>query len=649
MQAFPVGVRATLVAAAAALMAVWVPGSAWGQSAAADLRVTGVEVSDGGVVSATVVSSHIRTADPNATPAFEVREEGEKRDVDTVAVAARDVAVALVVDTSAEQPVEQFREVQNIVMELALRLPPESPVALVAMGGQIVMAQDGTTDVLERAAAAGRLELGGRRWVNDAVALAVEELMALPATRRSVVVVGSGDDQGSSATQADVLEQLRVADTVLYVIDPSADEAAPKGLGQIAPATGGLVLVGEDYRDPFAATAVVLAELLHQYSLTFQAEGRGDTTVNIRLATEAVNAETTVNVSLPTAEAPFQSREERAEGDTGAPAGSPMEDVPRGGWLIAAAAVGAATLAVAGIALLVTRAAAAGPALLSKTGAAARTTGSGVATAAAGLRHAVGRAGTALAGAATPAKSLSPTVVTRVRRRKPSREEPSWQEVAAQIHREVGGDSEALLQAAARIEATRHTTAEQMRAAALDGRLAVITLTPLPVVIGVFRHVLDASYLERVTSHPLGWLSLVIAGALTSAGAIWLWRVARPPFAAFPASWRLHRERAERWQQTADALDRAWLYVLAGLDLELALKRALPDERRYEPLLRKTLTSAQSGGAPVDVLAATRTRLYADWQAATDAQAERLPVATVVPFAICIVPAMVLVGLADLW
>lgn len=646
------GVKATVVATVGVCAAVMAPAGAWGQAAPADIRVADVEVSDQGTVTATVVIPDLRASDVGTTDAFEIWEEGEEREVDAAPVAPSDMEVALVVDTSVEQPVQQLREVQSIAMELALRLPRDSPMALVTMGYPAALEQSATTDMLERAAAAGHLEPGGERAAYDALALAMDEPSRLPTARRSIVVVGAGDDQASKATRDDVLEQLDIADAALYIIQPAADGVDPHALDEFATATGGRLVAVDDDRDPLDAAAVVLADLLHQYRLTFETQGRGDTTVSLRVATETISAETTVNVPPPT---PAPPTEARTRDDVGG--------VPTWGWLllVAALAAGVARLILASTALSVgrwgARLVSAGPDAPEAAGAAA-------------LARSDSRP---LRGVVSAGRAVRRGVVAAVRRPRALRHPtaPVWRDVAVQVHRDVGGDREALHEAAEIIEAARQRTAAHLHAAGLDGRLAAIALTPLPVVMVAVRHVLDPAYIERLTAGALGWLSLAVAAALTITGALWLRRVAKPPFAALPARWRAYDERAQRWQQDADALDRAWLNAIAGLDLEHALQRALLDERHPRPWLLETLRPAQpapdrlddllaelrtpgpvavllsgsSGGPSADLLAAARERLHADWVFAADVQAERLPVSVFVPFVVCILPATLLVGL----
>lgn len=699
MQGSWAGTSAVVLAGVAALGVV-APSGDRAVAGSADVRVSDVEVFDDGRVSVSVAVPGLRPADADRVEDFEVREDGQPRAVDATPVATSDVEVAVVVDSSAGQAPQQLREVQNIAMELALRLPDDAPMALVAAGDPPVVAQSATTDVLERAAATGRLQPRGERATYDALVLAVDALSSRPGARRSVVLVGSGDDEASHATEAEVRDGLGAANAALYVIHPPAADRADR-LDDVVADTGGLVVPVADDRDPLTAAAVVLADVLHHYRLTFQARGRGDTTVSVRVATDVVSAETTVDVRLPT------SREQAtADTEVLGSSRSRLETAPNGTWLAAVAAAVSVTLVFAGAVLLGARrpaghhpgavgaglgrglgvvqawrarAATADRRVLASAGAAvgvAVAVGTSLARLGGALRTtwaAMLRAGAAMNGRVVMAARRSATVVAssavvvartathrlrgavpaghEIRRRLMARvgsvrrdrrpAPPVWLDVAVQVHGEVGGDWPVLYEAADRIMAARRHTAASLRAAGFKGRRALACITPLPVAVGVFRSVVDPAYLQWLTGGVLGVVTLGGVAALTAAGGLWLHRVAQPPFAALPASWRAHHERLAVERDVADALDWASMYVSAGLDLDSALERVQPhDWFQVASLLRPEDMPA------VEALTAARERLQAGWLWDAYQQADRIAVSTLVPFVVCIVPAMAIAGLA---
>lgn len=668
MRGLGAGTQTVLLAGLLSL-AVVAPAGTRQAAGPADVRVSDVAVSDDGRVSVLVAVPALQPSQADLTEAFEIREDGQTRAVDATPIAASDVEVALVVDTSAGQAPEQLRAVRNIAMELALRLPRDSPMALVATGDPPEVAQAASTDVLERAAATGRLQPRGERATLDALVLAVDAFSGRPGARRSVVLVGSGDDEASSATADEVGDRLGAANAALYIIDPAAGRV--DRLDDLAASTGGHVVSVTDDRDPLRAATVVLADVLHHYRLTFQARGREDATISIRVATEAVSGATTVDVRLPTS--PGQATPGQATVDDtevlGSPSRSALETSRNWAWLAAVAAAVSAALVFAGAALLDlrrsagrqpaaagagpsgrvgllqggrARAAPAGPIVPARVGAAVS---AAVAAAGTSLTR-VGRALRRTWSALPPAGAvMARRMVAKARPVRPERRPraPAWPDLAAQVQAETGGDPDALHEAAERIVAARHRTAAALDALGFEGRLAVAFLTPLPVAVGVFRSLVDPAYVDRLTDG-LGLVSLLGAAALTAAGALWLRRVAQPPFAALPASWRAYEERMAGEREIADALDLASLYAAAGLDLDSAVARALPDEHHHaHPLVREL----RSVDAPEpELLAAVRGRLQAGWVCEADQQAHRIAVSALLPFVVCIGPATAIAALA---
>ena len=84
------------------------------------------------------------------------------------------------------------------------------------------------------------LSLSQAEWLRRQAVLAVAELSTRPDARRSVVLVGAGDDRVSGTTLDDLRERLTEADAALYVIRPEGAEGHP--LQDVATATGGLVV-----------------------------------------------------------------------------------------------------------------------------------------------------------------------------------------------------------------------------------------------------------------------------------------------------------------------------------------------------------------------------------------------------------------------
>ena len=118
------------------------------------------------------------------------------------------------------------------------------------------------------------------------------------------------------------------------------------------------------------------------------------------------------------------------------------------------------------------------------------------------------------------------------------------------------------------------------RDATMEGRLAAVSLTLFPVLIAIMLLAFDANTSAAVRS--AGGVAILLAAAvLTAAGTWWLWRIAAPPFAAFPQ----RRSILERQPQTAYELS-VILHQAAnaadqGMEVADALEHAAPEEASH--------------------------------------------------------------------
>ena len=257
------------------------------------------------------------------------------------------------------------------------------------------------------------------------------------------------------------------------------------------------------------------------------------------------------------------------------------------------------------------------------------------------------------------------------------------------------------------------------REATMEGRLAAVSLTLFPVVVATLLLAFDPNTAAALDGG-VGWMILMAAAALTAAGAWWLWRIAAPPFAAFPQRRSILERQPRTAYELSAILQQAASYADDGIDVVEALDRAAPDEASHptrvlaralrvllepgddgrtedgdggaepsdeedepsqadersqaeddEPDLHDPSdldADASSSGAeearselpdwlittlqrgwtdsdPVETLNLLAVRIRAELEAAAQAWPGRVRIAALVPFAICILPAAVLVAL----
>jgi len=120
---------------------------------------------------------------------------------------------------------------------------------------------------------------GNLTVLNDAVALAADDLAKRPERRRAVLVLSDGGENGSRSSSGKALEKALSAGATIYTVNMSSNEGTRdiQGSGVLrsyAEKSGGLYIAspgGQALRDSFAT---VLAELGHQYTLAYRPTNR---------------------------------------------------------------------------------------------------------------------------------------------------------------------------------------------------------------------------------------------------------------------------------------------------------------------------------------------------------------------------------------
>lgn len=219
----------------------------------------------------------------------------------------------------------------------------------------------------------------------------------------------------------------------------------------------------------------------------------------------------------------------------------------------------------------------------------------------------------------------------------------SWERAAAEVTRETGTHDTAPADAAGRIAQERQRAASEMRAAGLVARLAAAVLGVQPAVAGALILLFARGRSEDLDPGAWHVAGVLAALALTVAGAVWLRRVARPPFSAAPARWRAYEREAAAARDIADTLDRAALHAAGGLPLDEALTRAGASDPGH-PARRHLEALGTPDASATEALSGAASGIRAGRVSAAQRQAERAPVALAVPFLACTLPAMILLA-----
>lgn len=102
-----------------------------------------------------------------------------------------------------------------------------------------------------------------------------------------------------------------------------------------------------------------------------------------------------------------------------------------------------------------------------------------------------------------------------------------WVVSAIGIQREVGGNLAEVLDIAAGAIRERAELRREVSALTAEGRFSAVVLVLLPFFLLIAMSFVAPRYLSSLTASPLGWVMLVVAGALLAVGSLWLWRITK--------------------------------------------------------------------------------------------------------------------------
>jgi tight adherence protein B len=104
-------------------------------------------------------------------------------------------------------------------------------------------------------------------------------------------------------------------------------------------------------------------------------------------------------------------------------------------------------------------------------------------------------------------------------------EDFKWAVLAVNIQREVGGNLAEILDNVSDTLRERAMMRRQVRVLTAEGRLSAWVLTLLPVAIAFYLFAVSPEYIGLLFSETVGWIMLAVAGALLTAGVLWMRKI----------------------------------------------------------------------------------------------------------------------------
>lgn len=228
--------------------------------------------------------------EPSDSGRFELREDGEPRDVEVVAPGDVQLEVWLLLDTSTGADPQMLSAARSAAVELVLALPASARIGVVGYGGDIPTL-DPTSDRRAVTAAIGQLERRGQARFDHGVVAALQGRAATERVRTVLVALGAGANAGRTevAQRARATELLSGTGVVFYVLH-AGDGTAAAPAATLAGQVGGNVLIAERPSGLTGLADQVVRDLDNTFGLRYRSEASSSALVEVSYADRGVTA-----------------------------------------------------------------------------------------------------------------------------------------------------------------------------------------------------------------------------------------------------------------------------------------------------------------------------------------------------------------------
>lgn len=199
---------------------------------------------------------------------FAVSEDGAPQTITAFAAGEFPLAVALGLDRSFSMADASNRlgVAKSAARTFVGALRKSDQVMVIAIGGENNVVAPLSTDHAAALAAIDRLDAWGTTPLYDAARSALDRIQSASG-RRALVLLSDGTDRYSDTRAADLVDQARRRDVLIYPVALGA--ARPPVFAELAAATGGRSFHAREPRDLSSTMAVIARELRFQYLLGY--------------------------------------------------------------------------------------------------------------------------------------------------------------------------------------------------------------------------------------------------------------------------------------------------------------------------------------------------------------------------------------------
>jgi Ca-activated chloride channel family protein len=197
---------------------------------------------------------------------FHVSEDGEPQRITTFAAGEFPLSVAIGIDRSFSMAGQRLALAKAAARTFLDALRPDDQVTVLAVGSEPRIVAPLSSDRAASRAAIDRLDPWGTTPLYDATVAALDAIQPAKG-RRALVLISDGRDRYSRTTAADLLDEVRRRDVLIYPI--AIGGARPAIFAELSTATGGRTLFVKDPRELRSGMATIARDLRLQYLLGY--------------------------------------------------------------------------------------------------------------------------------------------------------------------------------------------------------------------------------------------------------------------------------------------------------------------------------------------------------------------------------------------
>jgi von Willebrand factor type A domain len=244
--------------------------------------------SDASIVIAVPPKQHIQTLTPDDVSATV---DGTPVITTVTPMVSSSLSVALVIDTAADIPADEFGAAQSGAAEFLLRLPPGARTMVVAAGGDPRIVAPLDPDPTNVLSAVSALRPEGTRSTAAGTLLAAQELAKAPAGPRAIVVYTNDSAEPGSSVEK-LTQAVALAQAVINIVQTAGNHS----WSSVVDRAGGAVFRTSG-TDLVRSYGRVMTALSDQYLVAFEAPGALPAQAEVAVDLGGVHSTTVVRLS----------------------------------------------------------------------------------------------------------------------------------------------------------------------------------------------------------------------------------------------------------------------------------------------------------------------------------------------------------------